>query len=390
MQKNPLILLIQENPADAEYIRQAVLNQEGALRLQHVDRAATALARIGGGGVALVILDLSSSRMPEIEQLDNFLKLRTAARQVPIIVVQSSEDDNLVMRAVRAGAAEHLPRERCRAELGRIVRSALEKRPIQPEALQRVAAESRKAGIVTAFLGAKGGVGTTTVALNMACALAQWSRVVIAELRPAFGTLAQYFHPHLLGRNIGHLLGMDPGTLCPADVGACLWPYKNIPGLNILFGRQTTEQFAEVTPSHARSIPKALSMLADYSVLDLPTGLTEANRAAIQGSDFLVVVAERDQFCVESAKRTLEALRSLNATPPLVGAVIVNRAALAAPMELPDIEIQLGVPILSVVPPAPDLCIAAQKAGEPLVVFEPESLVARSLATLAENVATQA
>ena len=390
MDKNPLILLIQENPADAEYIRQAVLNPGGAFRLQHVERAATALARIGGGGVDLVILDLSISKQPEIEQLDSFLKLRTAAPQLPIVVVQDSEEDNLVMRAVKAAGAEYLPREQCRTDLGQIVRSAMDKRPIQPTAPQRMAPESRKAGTITAFLGAKGGVGTTTVALNMACALAQWSRVIVAELRPSFGTLAQYFHPHHLGQSIGQLLKMDPSTVLPAEVEACLWSYKNIPGLNILFGPQTTEQLAEVTPCHARSIPKALSMLADYALLDLPAGLTDANRAAVQDADFLVLVVERDPFCVESAKRTLRALNSWRAVPPLAGSVIVNRVALAAPIELADIEIQLGIPILGVVPPAPDLSIASQRAGEPLVVFEPESLAARSLAILAETIATRA
>jgi hypothetical protein len=45
---------------------------------------------------------------------------------------------------------------------------------------------------------------------------------------------------------------------------------------------------------------------------------------------------------------------------------------------------------LGVIPPAADLCVAAQKAGVPLVAFDPQSLMAQSLITLAARLATEA
>lgn len=388
MDKNALILLVQENPAGGEYLRQALDSAEGGFRVQPVDRVATALARIAGGGVALVILDLPPSPKPEIERLDSFLTLRGKAPQVPVVVIYDSEADSPVLRAVRAGAAGCLPRSRCDTDLGPMVRSALGRRLAQHEPRSHLASGSPTAGALTTFLGAKGGVGATTVALNVASALAESGKVILAEPRPMFGTLAPHFHLRHLAGNITHLLRADPGTLGPAEIEACLWTYRNIPGLKILFGPQTIEQCGEVAAHSAKAILTAASMLADYVVVDLPASLSDANRAIIQGSDALLLVVERDPVCIESGKRVLEAIHSWNALPPLIGSVIVNRAPLADPMDLSEIERRLGIPTLGVIPPAPDLCIAAQKAGTPLALFDPDSMASQSMTQLAEVLAT--
>jgi pilus assembly protein CpaE len=385
MDKNALALLIHDNSDNGASVREA-LGTESRFKVQSVERVPTALARIAGGGVDVVILDLSSSTSPEIERLDNLLKLRGAAPQMPIIVVSDSEADGLVMRAIRAGTADYLTRDRCGADLRRLVQSALATRPAQPGASLQPPGV-RQNGTTLTVLGGKGGVGATTVALNLASALAQSNKVILAELQPMFGTLSQYFRPHHGVRNAGELLKLDPAAMSPIEAGKCLWPYKKVAGLNILFGPQTAEQCGEIGPDHARAVLRTLSMLADLVVLDLPVSLSLANRAVIADSDCLVLVVERDPFSVGSGKRILDALQSGGGTPPQIGSVIVNRAPLSAPMDVAEIEVQLGIPTLGVIPPASDLCVAAQKAGAPLLVFDPDSLAARSLSLLAERVA---
>lgn len=388
MEGDALALLIDDNPANGALIRRT-LSGEARLRLQCVERVATALARIAGGGVNVVILDESSSKTPEIEILDNLLTLRSAAPQTPIIVVCDAIQDGLVMRAIRAGTADYLARERCVTDLCPMVYSALERGHAQTESPIQRTPEARKRARIVTLLGGKGGVGTTTVALNLATALAQTKSVILAELQPAFGTLSQYFHPHPGVRNLAQLLKVDPSAICPVEAAECLWRYKNVPGLDMIFGPGTFEQCREIGRDHARAIPRALSALADYVVLDLPASLSEANRAILEDSDLAVLVIERDPFSMEAGKRMVESIRNWNSAPPLAGSVIVNRTALATPTVLAEIEMQLAMPILAVIPPAPDLCIAAQKAGAPLVVFDPDSLGARSLTALAEKIASR-
>jgi Flp pilus assembly CpaE family ATPase len=129
-----------------------------------------------------------------------------------------------------------------------------------------------------------------------------------------------------------------------------------------------------------------LARLADFIVVDLPAALTEANRAVIQASDLLALVVERDPICVQAGKMIRQSIEAWNNAPEM-GAVIVNRAALNVSASIAEMELQLGIPIFGVIPPAPEVCYAAQNAHAPLVLFDPESLAAGSMTALAERLA---
>src|SRR5271157_1242250 len=255
------------------------------------------------------------------------------------------------------------------------------------DASDRIAPQRKPSKVIT-FMGAKGGVGTTTVALNTAAVLARRSNVIVVEVRPTFGTLSLYFNAPTRTLTIAHLLEMESTAINTMEAEACLWSYESIPGLWFLFGPRTMEQCREIRPDHVKALLAALAKLADYVIVDIPTSLGEANRAVIEGSSQLALVVERDATCVQSAKLILLSIGVWNPALQVAGAVIVNRAALATPITIPKIEAELGVPTLRVIPPASDLCNAAQNAGSPVVAFDPESLVADSLAALAERLAS--
>jgi MinD-like ATPase involved in chromosome partitioning or flagellar assembly/HPt (histidine-containing phosphotransfer) domain-containing protein len=257
----------------------------------------------------------------------------------------------------------------------------------RPQPVSKRIGPPQKASTVITFMGAKGGVGTTTVALNTASALARRSHAILVELRPALGTLSFYFRPPNRTLTIAHLLEIESTVVATRQAEACLWSYEKIPGLRLLFGPQAIEQCREISPAHAKAILATLARLADYVIVDIPTSLGETNRAVIEDSSRLVLVVERDPICVQTAKLMLPWIGASNPALELTGAVVVNRAALATPMPIPEIEAQLGVPALKVIPPAPDLCMAAQKVGSPAVLFDPESLIAGSFAELAEHLA---
>jgi hypothetical protein len=99
------------------------------------------------------------------------------------------------------------------------------------------------------------------------------------EPRPMFGTLSRFFRPRRLTCNIARWLQMDSQIIQPADIEAGLWPCKETPGLNVLFGPQTVEECQEMMPSSAAAVLNALSNLAGYVVLDLFPALSDANRA---------------------------------------------------------------------------------------------------------------
>lgn len=383
MSKPALALLIHENPGAGGPARDALGHADPPFAVQGVNQIGIAVARLAGGGIDLMVLEAAPSEKPEIEILDHLLQLRSAAPQVPLILVGEYDDQGVLQRAIRAGSAEHLPPERCAAELAPLAQACLQRAHTQPRQHLQRPLEFSEGAATLALVGSKGGAGTTTVALNVAAFMARSRRVVLAELRPAGGTLRDYFHVHGATSSLAHLLELDPVAISPLEVENCLWQSKKIPSLAILFAPPSCGSGPGLTPESARAIRRSLSTLADFVLLDLPPWESEANRVLIQESDRLVLLLERAPLSVERGKHFLEAIETWNAAPALLGAVVVNRAALAAPMDLGEIERQLAIPLLAVIPPAPDLCASAEAAGIPLIACDPDSLAAQSLTALA-------
>lgn len=377
MPKSSLVLLIHEVSSDIEPIRQALSELDG-FHLQCVTRLPFALARIAGGGVDGIVVDLSSSERPESEKLDSVLKLRSTAPHLPMVVLSDSANDAMSSLTTH-GASAFLTKQQCKTDLKALLQRLTGDRGVSSS--QRM--EPQKTGAIVAVLGSKGGVGATTVALNVACFLAHNQRAILAELRPSRGTLCQYFRLHNAVRDLTSLLGTEPDSIRPLEIEACLWRNRNMPGLGILFGPQGTDQYLPIGFGHARTILQGLAGLADQVVVDLPSLPSEANRAVIQASECLALVVERDPICLESARLMLQTITSWGPVPQSMGTVIVNRTPVVAPIPIEEFELRLGIPVFGVIPPGADDCIAAQRANRPLVVGGSDGVVSKSLVALA-------
>jgi Flp pilus assembly CpaE family ATPase len=395
MHKPLFVLLIHEVSTDTEPIRQALSEPEG-FHLQCATRLTFALARIGGGGVDLILVDLSSSERTESEKLESVVKLRAAASHLPIVVlggVLSDSTNDAVANLTAHGASAFLTIEQCKTDLRALVQRLTGDRgvagiqqAIGVTSIQQ-AIEPQKTGAIMAVLGSKGGVGATTIALNLACVLAQNQRVILAELRPSRGSLSQYFKLHNAVRDLTFLLATEPDSILPSEMEACLWRSRNMPGLGILFGPQGTDHYLPIASAHAKAILKGLTALSDQVVIDLPSLPSDANRAVLQASECLALVVERDPISLESARLMLQTITSWGSAPQSMGTIIVNRAPVVAPVPIAEFEQRLGIPVFGVIPPGADECIAAQRANRPLVAIGGDSIVAKSLVALAKVLA---
>lgn len=79
------VLLIEDNPGDARLMREYLADPAGALfALEHATTLADGLGRLAGGGIDLVLLDLS---LPDSPMAETFKRVHAAAPEVPIIVM---------------------------------------------------------------------------------------------------------------------------------------------------------------------------------------------------------------------------------------------------------------------------------------------------------------
>jgi diguanylate cyclase (GGDEF)-like protein len=101
-------LLVEDDPADAEYIRELLSGEKVAcLELLHVDRLSRALELLGREEFDVVLLDLG---LPESHGLDTLERMREAVRKVPVIVLTGLDDEAVATKAVQEGAQDYLPK----------------------------------------------------------------------------------------------------------------------------------------------------------------------------------------------------------------------------------------------------------------------------------------
>ena len=318
----------------------------------------------------LVILDIMLPDLSGIEVCQQ-LRSKTGTIDLPIIMLSARTQVADKIRGLEAGADEYVTKPVDSDEMVARVAALLDRtrrlRQVQP--VQR--------GKVLGFVGAKGGVGTTTVALNVASVLARQEKIVIAvELRSDYGTFSLQLRKSP-DQNLGSLLELDPEQITERELSKRLF---NSPfGVRVLFGPQKADEFKQIEPDRAEAVIEGLTGMADYTVIDLPCYGSSASQAAIRRCDFVALVVAPELVCVISGKVALGLLESSGVSGGLVGAVVVNRTIAARAMKLREIRSRLGCEIVGVVPPAVEACIAAQERGVPLVIYQPDSVAAVNL-----------
>jgi pilus assembly protein CpaE len=273
-----------------------------------------------------------SSGMAAIE------RLRAGHSAVAIFAVAGTSEPELILQAMRAGANEFFP-----WPASGIARSTEEsfQGAIRKTAARRDAATAgaRQPCITHVFLGAKGGAGTTTVAVNCAVELARITKrpTAILDLKPCLGEVALFLgvRPRFTVLDaIENLHRLDRDFL-----RELMSRHKS--GLDILAG---SEQFDRPNAQDAGAIEELLRVLGklyDYIVVDAGNMINSCAVAALYAADTIFLVANPDVPSIRNAQRLVDRARQLGAGSERIK-VLLNRISdqhLIAPKQ---IETALG------------------------------------------------
>src|SRR5690349_4576348 len=182
-------ILIIEDDEDYKRLVSAVLARaEEAFDVKTAQTLAQGLAFVERFHPDIILVDLN---LPDSKGYETFLRIQEQAGAVPIIVLTGLDDDHTAVQAVKDGAQDYLVKSLIQPKL--IVRSmnmALHR--LNHQAAQDGGVPAQH-GAVIGFIGSKGGVGTSTTAVNIAAVLVQsGSDTVVIELQPGPGTLSLY------------------------------------------------------------------------------------------------------------------------------------------------------------------------------------------------------
>jgi len=135
--------------------------------LNWTDSLAAGLDRLAQGSVGAVLLDLG---LPDSNGLETFQAIHNHAPGLPIVILSAADGESLALRVIQEGAEDYLVKSTCTGDqLIRTLRYAVlrHKRRASEAGSDAVTDKVRVIGVV----GAKGGVGATTVACTLAAAL---------------------------------------------------------------------------------------------------------------------------------------------------------------------------------------------------------------------------
>lgn len=380
----PIVLMVSTRASSVEAIARAVNAGVQQFQTRRADDVPTALARLAGGGIHSVLIDVSGQTDPALS-LESVRRLRASLSRFPIILWADAEDSSLAALAAQAGVSGWLTQASSHREVVRLISGVVDCSAPTATGLDSsapaIATVIPAIATIVTVMGVKGGVGTTTVAMNIAAALTTQGSVVLAEIRPIFGTLAAFFQP---GRMVRGFPGSNPGAP-DADVVRSLWPVPGVPGLRILFGPQAPPACGEISPAAATALLRKLASETDFVVIDLPPSLSPSITAILGASHHLALVVNPLPACLKLGNSILEGIRCCETTPTSIGSVVVRLTSEGTPTSPAEIEAELGVPIHAVVPPAPELSTQGERTRLPLVHSDPQSLVAEGFATLAHR-----
>lgn len=314
----------------------------------------TALAQPGTVQPTVVLLDMRERvALPSAVGL-----LRRHHPATGVVIVAAALETALMLDAMRAGVTEFLAFPLTVPEL--------------QAALDRLTSSGAPAstGQVFAFLGAKGGVGTTTVAVNVATTMAQLEAgsTLLIDLHLAYGDAAVFLgtEPRFSVldalENVHHL---DKTFLSGLVAHARS-------GLDLL----ASSDRATTTPVDAASVRlliEAATRHYAYVVLDVPR-YDSLMLDVLDASARLVIVTNQELATVRAASRVAAALRQRYGKDRV--GVVVSRFDRLADIAPEDVERVLGSPVAHTFPSNYRLALEALNTGRPLVLANHNKLAA--------------
>ncbi|HLF29082.1 MAG TPA: response regulator [Anaerolineae bacterium] len=363
---NERILIIDDDP-DALTLIGLTLERRGYTVLKAAG-GTEALLLIESDPPDLILLDLM---MPHMDGYEVCRRLKSNPRltDIPVVMLTAKAQMASQVEGYRVGADDYVTKPVHPDELASHIQSVLER--------ARERKSKQAGGRAVGVVGVKGGVGTTTIAVNLAVTLAASCPTILADFDPS-GTAAIHLG---LGAapTSAELLTREPEAIDLGVIEQALAAHES--GLRFL--ATTSEEFSA---EQARIVLARLLELCDVCVLDLGGGLNPIPRALLSKCDLVLMAIDSDRAAVLQAQRMLLALTEMGVNRSRLRLVWANRAGLEAQSALSTIRAAVGEEPVHIIDSAVGSAYRSVESGRPLVVSDPDSPAAVALRGLAQSV----
>jgi pilus assembly protein CpaE len=310
--------------------------------------------------------------------------LRVTRPAASVILVRRRVDTSVLAEALRSGMRE-VVEERDITGLGDAVKRARQVYRALSGASGDHSQDGPAGKLITVF-SPKGGVGKTTLAVNLGIALAakDQRKVCLVDLDLGFGDIAitlQLFPARTIADAVPLDLDLDFQSLEPL-----LTPHRN--GISALVAPVQPDAKDSIPPSLVSKILVILKQNFDYVIVDTSPAFDEHVLQAFDETDDLLLVATLDVPTLKNVKIAAETLDLLN-FPKSRRLLILNRADDKVGLSPDKVESTLDMKIRASIPTSPEVA-SATNSGEPIMASNPKHPVSLALEALANQLAVGA
>ena len=326
----------------------------------------------------LILLDVM---LPKLDGYQVATRIRTeegTSSHVPIIMLTAEREVEQKVRGLRAGADDYLIKPFHPAELLARIKSLLARFAPREALLARP-----PLGRVLAFYGAKGGVGTTTIAINAAIGLHRelGRKVVLVDGNLQFGDHRVFLD---LGLDRKSIVDVVSAPSIDVDLIRSVL-VKHDSGIDLLLAPPSPETAELVRPEHLPMIADRLASVYDYILVDIDKRLDDVNLGVFEAAETVFVVMTADLSCLKNVRLIIETMHHLGYPPEKVQ-LVLNRSNAFTGINVKSAEGALKRTIDHQVVNEYRGAISALNSGDPFMFTKADSALGASMLQFARAI----
>ena len=341
----------------------------------------------------VVLMDINMPDMDGIAATE-LLAIKCPSAAVVMMSVQGEAD--YLRRSMLAGAREFLVKPFSSDELNASIRQVWTRErdkmarmgiaaAANAAAAQKVAAgPSRDGGVVVAVFSPKGGVGRTTVAVNLAVAAASIGskRVALMDGSLQFGDVGVLLNLNPKSKSIADLVPeLDAGEIESIDT----FIIDHSSGVRVLLAPPSPEAAEHVTAGHAKRVLERLRAEHDVTIVDCPATFNDTTLAILDEADIILTILSLEITSIKNMRLFMEVTDQLGYGSDKIR-IVLNRADAALGIRVSDVENSIGRKVQHTIVSDGRSVVYALNRGVPFFLSNREAQVSQDILRLASDI----
>jgi len=336
----------------------------------------------------VVLMDIN---MPEMDGITATELLLAQVPTTATVMMSVQGEADYLRRSMLAGAREFLVKPFSSDELTASIRQVhareLEKRVrfgAPAAARARAAAAAHEPGRVVAVFAPKGGVGRTTIAVNVAIAAASepGSRVALVDGSFQFGDVGVLLNLNPKSKSIADLVPELEAGGEPESLDTFLMTHSS--GLKVLLAPPSPELAESVTPVAVKRALEVLRGRYDIVVVDCASSFSDATLAILDTADTILTILTLEITSIKNLRLFLEVADQLGYPADKIQ-LVLNRADSALGIRVADVEHSIGRKVDHTVVSDGRSVVYALNRGVPFFLSNREAQVSQDVLRLARS-----